>query len=212
MTIASQLSQTIRATLRRMSVMLPDRRGVAAIEFAFIVPVLLCMYFITMEASQGLVTDKKVSRIGSMAADLITQQTEIQVAEVVAIMQIAEAIIQPYNRSDPTLDVTAIKFNTDATPKALVVWSVKLDSNNNPVRVAAKGTEIPADTQLANIRAPGAFYIRVRSSLEYQPVITWSQESSSVGLLTAFNNISMGQTYYWAPRNSSEIKCTSCPI
>ena len=73
MTVASLLSKTTSHGLRGVSAMWRDRRGVAAIEFAFIVPVLLCMYFITMEASQGLVTDKKVSRIGSMVADLITQ-------------------------------------------------------------------------------------------------------------------------------------------
>lgn len=212
MTVASQLSKTISRGFRRVSAIWRDRRGVAAIEFAFIVPVLLCMYFITMEASQGFVTDKKVTRISAMVADLVAQVPEIQVSEVVAIMQIAGAIIKPYDRSTPTLDVTAIKFNTDSTPKALVVWSVKLDSNNNPVRVLPKNTEVPADTKLAKIRAPGAFYIRVRTSLEYQPVITWSAESASVGLLSAFNDISMGETYYWAPRNSSEVKCPTCPI
>ena len=36
-----------------------DRRGVAAIEFAFIVPVLLIMYFVTMEASQAIETARR---------------------------------------------------------------------------------------------------------------------------------------------------------
>ncbi|TIO04469.1 MAG: pilus assembly protein, partial [Mesorhizobium sp.] len=65
-----------------------DRRGVAAIEFAFIVPVLLIMYFITMEASQAIETSKKVSRIGSMVADLVTQQTSVTKADLDAIMKI----------------------------------------------------------------------------------------------------------------------------
>ena len=51
-----------------------DRRGVAAIEFALVVPLLLCMYFVTMEVSQAIETNKKVSRVGSMVADLVTQQ------------------------------------------------------------------------------------------------------------------------------------------
>lgn len=212
MTVAPQLSKTISQKLRGVSAMWRDRRGVAAIEFAFIVPVLLCMYFITMEASQGLVTDKKVSRIGSMVADLITQQTEIQVTEVVAIMQIAGAIIKPYDRSVPTLDVTAIKFNTESPPKALVVWSVQLNKTTGVAERIKPKDYVLTDPELTDIRAPGAFYIRVRSYLEYDPVITWSAESSSVGLLSAFNDISMGQTYYWAPRNSSEVKCPSCPI
>ncbi|TIV71910.1 MAG: pilus assembly protein, partial [Mesorhizobium sp.] len=65
-----------------------DRRGVAAIEFAFIVPVLLIMYFITMEASQAIETSKKVSRIGSMVADLVTQQQTVVKANLDAIMKI----------------------------------------------------------------------------------------------------------------------------
>ena len=53
-----------------------DRRGVAAIEFALVAPLLLCMYFVTMEVSQAIETNKKVSRIGSMVADLVTQQQQ----------------------------------------------------------------------------------------------------------------------------------------
>ena len=77
-----------------------DRRGVAAIEFAFIVPVLLIMYFVTMEASQAIETSKKVSRVGSMVADLITQQQTIVAADIDAIMKIGTSTLQPYDRSN----------------------------------------------------------------------------------------------------------------
>ena len=51
-----------------------DRRGVAAVEFALIAPLLLSMYFVTMEVSQGIEANKKVGRVGSIVADLVTQQ------------------------------------------------------------------------------------------------------------------------------------------
>lgn len=210
MTMLSRLSSGIEARARHARALLKDRRGVAAVEFAFIVPVLLCMYFITMEASQGIEVNKKVSRMGSAVADLITQQSAITKAEVVAIMQIGGAIIQPYDRSQPTLDVTAIQLGTEATPVARVAWSLKLNSSGNPVAVVAKNSVV-TDSQLNRIRAPGAFYIRVRSSLNYEPVVTWNGDATSMGLLTAFNDIGMGETFYLRPRISQKIPCDDCP-
>lgn len=196
--------------LSALSRLLADRRGVAAVEFAFIVPVLLCMYLITMEASQAIEVNKKVSRIGSSVADLITQQGEITPQEVVAIMKIGTSIIQPYNRSQPEIEVTAIQLGTEATPIARVAWSVKLNSSGGATAVAAKGT-ILTDPQLTKISAAGAFYIKVSSNLDYEPVITWSPEAKSVGLLSSFSGIHMGETYYLRPRIKNTVDCAACP-
>src|SRR3954452_22450510 len=104
-----------------------NRRGVAAVEFALIAPVLLVMYFITMEASQAIETSKKVSRIGSMVADLVTQQTSVVKADLDAIMKIGTSTLQPYTRSKPSITITAIQVTDETTPKVQVVWSRKLD-------------------------------------------------------------------------------------
>ena len=85
----------------------------AALEFALIVPLLLSMYFVTMEVSQAIETNKKVGRIGSMVADLVTQQQTITKSELEGIMRIGEATLQPYNRSKPTIIVTAIEVTNE---------------------------------------------------------------------------------------------------
>src|SRR5262245_66542635 len=97
----------LRAWIARL---VRDRRGVAAVEFALIVPLLLSMYFVTMEVSQAIETNKKVSRVGSMVGDLIAQQQSITKSEVDAVMQIGESLLQPYNRSRPTIVITAIEI------------------------------------------------------------------------------------------------------
>jgi len=184
-----------------------DRRGVAAIEFAFIVPVLLVMYFVTMEASQAIETSKKVSRIGSMVADLVTQQNTITKAEIDAIMQIGTTTLQPYNRSTPKIVITAIEVTTDAAPKVQVVWSRKLVAGTPDVD-ATKGT---TTTVPATLKVAGTFLIRVESDLAYEPVITWSADGQQrLGLTSAFNKISMGETYYLRPRRSTTIPCGDC--
>jgi Flp pilus assembly protein TadG len=183
-----------------------DRRGIAAVEFAFIMPILLVMYFITMEASQAIETSKKVSRIGSMVADLVTQQPTIVKADLDAIMKIGTVTLQPYNRSTASITITAIQVTTDATPKVLVVWSRKLVGGVASVGAAANSTT----TVPATLKVAGTFLIRVESNLGYKPVITWSASGQQLGLTSAFNNIAMGETYYLRPRRSMTIPCSDC--
>ena len=182
-----------------------DGRGVAAVEFAFIVPVLLVMYFVTMEASQAIETSKKVSRIGSMVADLVTQRPSVVKADLDAIMQIGTSTLQPYNRSSPTIIITAIQMSSDASPKVQVAWSRKI------VAGTASAGGITSATVPASLKVPNSFLIRVESDLGYKPIITWSANGSqTLGLTSAFNNISMSETYYLRPRRSPTIPCGDC--
>lgn len=184
-----------------------ERRGVAAIEFAFIVPVLLVMYFVTMEASQAIETSKKVSRIGSMVADLITQQQTIVAADIDAIMKIGTSTLQPYNRSTPTIIVTAIQMTDEASPTATVVWSRKVVNGT----YSADAKKDDPTTVPTTLRIRNTFLIRVESQLGYKPIVTWSADSEQrLGLTSAFDKITMGETYYLRPRRSTTIPCSNC--
>lgn len=193
-----------RRGLRRIA---GDTRGVAAIEFAFIVPILLCLYFVTMEVGQAIETNKKVGRIGSMVADLVTQQQSMPRSELEAIMQIGGAIIQPYNRTLPRIVVTAIEVTDEPTPKVRVVWSRRMVNGSfSPDAAPGSQTTIPERLKIA-----GTFLIRVEGGLDYRPVITWAADGkAAMGLTSAFDNIQMAETYYLRPRMSPRIECTGC--
>lgn len=184
-----------------------DRRGVAAIEFAFIAPVLLSLYFVTMEVSQGIEVNKKVGRVGSMVADLVTQQQTISVSELNAILAIGESILQPYNRSKPTITITAIQITDENTPKAVVAWSRKLTNGATSAGAAKNSlTTVPNTLKIRN-----TFLIRVESDLAYKPVITWTADQKQVlGLAAAFDGINMSEEYYLRPRISTTITCGDC--
>jgi Flp pilus assembly protein TadG len=184
-----------------------DRRGVAAVEFAFIVPLLLSMYFVTMEVSQAIEANKKVSRVGSMIADLVTQQQTISKSELDAILTIGESLLQPYNRSKPTITITAIEITDEPSPKVKVFWSRKLQAGAFSVG-AAKGT---TTTVPAALNTKGSFLVRVVAELGYKPVVTWAAaDKPTLGLTAAFDNISMAETYYLRPRMSQQITCGDC--
>ena len=162
-----------------------DKGGVAALEFALIVPLLLMLYFVTMEVAQAIEVNKKVGRVGSMVADLVTQMQEMNKSELEGIMRIGEA-----------------------TPKVQVVWSRKLVNGAFSAGPAA-GTAVSDLPPALTIK--GSFLIRAESSLEYEPVITWAASSkTTLGLASAFDGISMGETYYLRPRMSMTIPCTNC--
>lgn len=186
---------------------LADRNGVAALEFALIVPLLLMLYFVTMEVSQAIETNKKVGRVASMAADLVTQQQDIYKADLEGIMRIGESTLQPYNRSVPSITLTAIEVTDETTPKVLVVWSRKL-VNGSFSAGPVKGTPTTIPDAL---KIKGSFLVRAESSLAYEPVITWTaQQKTTLGLTSAFDGISMKETYYLRPRMSTSIPCTDC--
>lgn len=194
----------LRSLLRRLW---DNRRGVAAIEFAFIAPLLLTMYFVTMEIAPAIDTSKKVGRSASMIADLITQSQALTKNDIEAIMRIGDATLQPYTRTDLTVTITAIEITDEDVPTAKVFWSHKMkDGAFSKPFVVGEETTVPPALKVRN-----SFLIRVKSELEYEPMITWTpDEKKTTGLLAAFDKISMGDTYFLRPRMSSKVSCTGC--
>jgi Flp pilus assembly protein TadG len=188
-----------------------SRQGVAAVEFAFVAPVLLALYFVTLEVSHAIETNKKVGRAASMIADLITQQQCVTPTSVDAIMQIGKATLQPYDRSGLAVYVTGITISGDATPQVTVAWSRKMTdagvTGPDPAENAGDQTTIPAELKIAS-----TFLVRVQTTLDYRPIIAWSADAKqTLGLMAAFDNINMSEQYYLRPRMSNSIAYNNCP-
>lgn len=194
----------LRAGLARFGC---DRRGVAAIEFAFIAPILLAMYFLTMEATQAIEANKKLSRVAAMVGDLATQQGSVTKDDLDAIMKIADSSLLPYHRSTPTIIATGILV-TGTPLKAVVQWSRKVEDG-----LYSAGGEVNGDktTLPATMMTKDRFVVRVQASLDYRPVITWSDDGkSTLGLAAAFSSLPMSETAYLSPRMTPTISCSNC--
>ena len=184
-----------------------DNRGIAAIEFAFIAPILITLYFMTMEISQGIETNKKVGRIASMVGDLVTQQQIIAKSELDAILDLGGSVIQPYSRSNPGIEITAIEITDESTPKVKVVWSRKLVAGAKSVGASAGSTT----TVPEKLKIKGTFLIRVSTDLDYKPMIVWTAaQKSELGLGGTFDALAMDETYHLRPRMSPTITCSDC--
>lgn len=196
---------------RHKSSFVSDKSGAAALEFALVAPLLLICYFVTMEVGQAIETSKKVGRVASTVADLITRQQEMTPDELKAIMHIGQAIVTPYGRSRPSIVATGIQVTNG---NAAVVWSRKLsDGSFLPGDVVNTTTTVPE-----KLRVDGTFLVRVTTGLDYRPVFTWSAAGGSnvtgLGVLDRIfgenGGLAMGDTYYLRPRQSATIPCPDC--
>jgi Flp pilus assembly protein TadG len=187
----------------RIKRLVHDRQGVAAIEFALVVPLMLAMCLVTWELALAIDTSRKVGRAGSTIGDLIAQQPKMSLSELEGIATMGGGIIQPYNRSDPTIVVTAIEIaEEEGEPRSNVVWSYKYGSGE----LGKDPTDIPE-----RLRTPGSFLIRVDSTLDYLPVITFEgANKGAVGLGASRPVYEMAETYFLRPRVSQSIPCDDC--
>ncbi len=182
-----------------------DERGVAAIEFCFIAPLLITIWLGTMEISQGIEVNKKVGRSASMIGDIITQEEVQTVAQIDDILKVGAAVLQPYNRDAPRITVTEIFINPALA--ATVVWSRRGDggSFSRPYAPNAPVTTLPANLKIAN-----TYIIRVETQLEYLPLTSWTIKKNKTGGQGAYASVNMAETYYLRPRPGADVECTGC--
>ncbi len=205
----------VRATLSRSAKrcaracpFIANRKGVAAVEFALIVPLLLSMYFVTVEIGQGIETSKKVGRVASSIGDLVTQELSVNKSQLEAIVKIGAAIIQPYARSIPDIVITGIQLSDQATPVAKVVWRYTVLAGKSPVSEApaSETTTVPPTLTLRN-----TFLVRVYTVLPYKPIIAWTlDQQKGLGIIAPLNGKKMDETYYFRGRMSATVPCTNC--
>lgn len=83
--------------------------GVAAIEFAFIAPVMIALYFGMSEIAMGIMADRDVSHATSVTADLATQLPTYNTVQVADIMTATVAVL---NIPDKKLGEITIELNS----------------------------------------------------------------------------------------------------
>jgi Flp pilus assembly protein TadG len=140
-----------------------DRRGVSAVEFALILPLMMTLYLGGNELSHALTIARKVTHVTSSLGDLITQSKTITDADMANILNAATAVMTPY----PTgllLKIKVSGIDIDATGKATVAWSDA--QNDTALTVGAVVTNLPAA-----VKTPSTFIVTAEVHYAYTPAI-----------------------------------------
>lgn len=100
--------------LKRMQL---NQTGVAAVEFALILPILLILYLGTAETTQGITASRDANLTARTVVDLIAQQpnnvtlTDTQINQVISA---TSAIMAPFSTSPLKMTMSSVEFVTNS--------------------------------------------------------------------------------------------------
>jgi len=97
--------------------------GVAATEFAIVVPFMLVLLVGGTELGDGMAINVKVSATAHSVADMVTQNTSLSTASMQNILTGATSIIAPYPVNNSQLAVTVSEVSSDANGNLTLQWS-----------------------------------------------------------------------------------------
>jgi Flp pilus assembly protein TadG len=106
-------------------------QGVAAIEFAMIVPIMFALFIGSVEMSQAITVDRRVTQIASSAADLASQDKTINDAQLQNIMDISKVLMRPFDTTKLKVTVFNVGANINDASVTKVCWSYNYNGGAN---------------------------------------------------------------------------------
>jgi Flp pilus assembly protein TadG len=175
----------MRRTAARM---LADRSGIAATEFAVIVPVMLVMFFGTVEFSSGVAVNRKVTLMARTLSDLTSQSTSVNDTDLTGFFAASKGIMTPYP-SSPTQSTISELYVVPGSLVVKVMWS-----KGHTPREPGNTVTIPSELKVAD-----TYLIFSEVSYLYVP---------AVGQVMAPAGVNLTDVAYTRPRQS---KCVIYP-
>ena len=172
-----------------------DTRGVAAVEFALVVPAVILVYAVGFEVTEAGTVYRKLTDTTVQLANVTSQYTSMSTTDVGNVLDASVQIMTPYPTSNITAVLTEVKVN--ANKKGVVQWSCGYPSGTSPLATSSKVT-MPTGFQTS-----GSYFILVQTTYSYQPTI---------GSAFMHQPIAMTNQIFMLPRASSSITGPStCP-
>lgn len=192
-----------------------DTRGIAAVEFALILPFMLLLYLGTAELTQGIMASRKSTLVARALSDLVAQLaagSSMTDTEATNVFNAATAIMSPFPTTTLKMTVTSVEFVANASKTngfdAKPRWTLVRNggtARNCAILAPAANTDKPTSGTMPNGMYGAGSIIVADVSYTYDPpfgraVLEWSSSSSVM---------TMAQTTYMRPRNQTIITMAS---
>jgi Flp pilus assembly protein TadG len=113
--------------LAKLARLVRDPRGVSAVEFAVILPIMVTLFVAGSEITQAITIKRKATQVVRTVADLTSQDSSITNAEMLTIFGAATSVLAPYSptngQGNTLLKIIVSSVNIDAQGTAKVGWS-----------------------------------------------------------------------------------------
>jgi Flp pilus assembly protein TadG len=145
-------------------------KGVAAVEFALILPVMLVVYVGTLEASTLITMDRKVQSVAGAVGDLVARADEqLTTSQLQDYFRAASGIMTPYSPTEVLQVVTAVAVAADGTTE--VVWTRQyVNGTYSATTPHTVGDEYPLPTEMIAISLD-SMVIAAEASYSYTPLL-----------------------------------------
>lgn len=169
--------------------------GVAALEFALILPVLLLMFFASLELAMVLDCRTRVVEATATTADLIAQRSSVGAGDLKNILCATKAIISPYRTSGTIkMVVSSVTCKPTSCTAKQVSWSSYTSGASARTAVPDDGT-LPLE--MFTSQTSGA--VMAEMTYTYTPV--------TMQFLT--KSITLRWTAYAIPRSGASVTYNS---
>lgn len=169
--------------------LLRDRRGISAIEFALIAPVLFLVYVATIEISNLVTIYRRVGSVAFTAADLTAQVKQVSNSDLSDITAAATSILTPYPTSSLKIVITSVVADKNNNGK--VAWSY---ASTGSGRATNSSYTLPQGLT----EADGNSVIMAEVTYAFTPLLDLTDIFSPGAL-------NMKQTFYSRPRKSFNV-------
>jgi Flp pilus assembly protein TadG len=125
-------TKTMRRLLKPLRHGAANEDGIAAVEFAMLLPFMITLFFGVVESSLALLCRADVSIMASTSADLISQANVLASADLTNVYNAAGTILYPYydpsvvGSPKPTIRITSVIYNSGAaspTTTGTIAWT-----------------------------------------------------------------------------------------
>jgi Flp pilus assembly protein TadG len=159
--VGERIRSFVSARLSRFSA---DERGISALEFALLLPLMITLYLGGVEISQAVSADRKNTLVSHTIGDLVAQSSNIADADMTNILNAASSVAYPFAVAN--LKITVSSVCIDASNTATVAWS---DTLNGTRRSGTVTSSIPSALLVANTSL-----IWGEATYAYKPTIGWT--------------------------------------
>ena len=167
-----------------------DDRGVAAVEFALVAPILILAYLGMAELTLGLMAARRTEHLASTVGDLASQSDNLQALDITDLFAIGTSMMPPFP-AGTALKIRLSEVEMNTSNKAIVQWS----KNQNWTGTAYVNGVTPIPQITTTQLAQGQFLIMTEVEYDYASPI-----GNFLPGITKFT-----YTFYHHPRNGTQV-------
>lgn len=177
-----------------------DKGGIAAVEFAFIAPLMLVLLFGMIDTSSGVAIDRKVTLTARTLSDLVSQGSQVKSTDISNFFGMGSAIMAPYTVTPATLEQRITQVTIDASKIVKVVWSYNGSVTGNSVTVTAGYSKDTVITTIpANLLVANTHLIWSEVKYTYTPITGYMIKAT----------VPLSEETFTRPRQSDKVDYTS---